>query len=218
MMSDQGMQKQLVSDFAHFICRLFSLEMPQTKGIGTVRHFSISVSDIEIVPLLCQLSSNNPKDGAQQLLDMTGGKPFINDIEYILTFISARFPDGPPPLLSNVVELVDRLRPPLEDEACHKLVLSHLDLSVENVLSDSGKLCGVIDWEFSAVQSLYLAAQDLIWTRYDGIYDAGRFAPELPQGQSIMLWSITRVMTRVFNRQYEAVSVLLLILHHPLMC
>jgi hypothetical protein len=54
----------------------------------------------------------------------------------------------------------------------------HDDPNYSNILIDeSGRICGIVDWEFHALQPAILAASYTPWLEYDGCEDP-RFCPD----------------------------------------
>lgn len=130
------------------------------------------------------------EDRAKERARIQSGPAFSDDVAYVthpLAYCRDSSINGA--ALAGLDSLIRSLRPIPTDTICHRLVLTHLDLGLGNMLTAGGRLNAVIDWEFHGVTPLYLSAVDLPWLRYDGYEDAGRFAPIVPTtGLGLSIW------------------------------
>lgn len=172
------------------------MSVPQDQGIGSVVDLGTDTSSMTVGPLI-----------AQGTLDSVHDRPFATDLEYMRYVYASLKPSSREcEELRDFDRLLELLRPPASDLICHRLVLTHCDLEARNIMTSAGCLKAVIDWEYCGVMPLYLAVNDLIWARYDGKRDAGRFTPLDECGRGSAIWAERRHDAQRYMAEYRGVT------------
>ena len=168
-MAKWSVQEHLIESYADITLELFRLGVPQKIGTLVPR---VSSESLDVIPRigLQKFRATRVFEDIRQYLD------FLFEMKKNSPVISGD--DG-----GHVNELrryVDKILTELLSEAATstllRCVLVHEDLNDMNILVDkSGRITGIIDWEFQTLQPAVLAAHYPPWLSYEGCSDP-RFA------------------------------------------